>query len=338
MSGHYWVRRRRPKARLFVIVIGLGLALIGLAQLLPNRHSIEDDLTARSKTALSASGIDGVAVSFTGRDGTLTVPDADEVDRAADVVRHIEGVRVVSAHAATQPGAAFFRTPTVMVVLADGRAIVTGAVPTDQVRTALIAGFAGLSVQDSLTLDPGVTDAAVTRLPAVVKALGNDKATVTLRDGRITLTGTVASASVRATANAAATTAVGANNVDNHLAVVAGGVQADLSGLPRVTFESGSATLTATGRAAVAKAAAILKAHPAANVRVEGHTDSNGSDANNVTLSRARAKTVVDTLIAMGIPAQRLSSIGYGESAPLVPDTTPANQAINRRVEFVVLG
>nr|WP_321408539.1 OmpA family protein [uncultured Carboxylicivirga sp.] len=68
---------------------------------------------------------------------------------------------------------------------------------------------------------------------------------------------------------------------------------------------------------------------------VEGHTDSDGNDQQNQTLSEQRAKEVMNTLIQMGIDASRLQSKGFGESVPLNTNATPEEKANNRRVEFV---
>jgi len=114
-------------------------------------------------------------------------------------------------------------------------------------------------------------------------------------------------------------------------------VQTQLTELPRITFENGSATLTPEGRAVVENVATILKAHPTARVRIEGHTDSTGTPESNLLLSQARAETVRATLAALGIAADRMTTAGFGATQPLVPDNSPANQAINRRVQFVVL-
>jgi outer membrane protein OmpA-like peptidoglycan-associated protein len=115
-------------------------------------------------------------------------------------------------------------------------------------------------------------------------------------------------------------------------------VQNQLTDLPRITFETGSATLTGQGQTVVGQVAALLRAHPTVRVRIEGHTDSTGTPASNQALSLARAETVRATLVSLGVAADRLSTVGFGASQPLVPDTTPENQAINRRVQFVVLG
>lgn len=72
-------------------------------------------------------------------------------------------------------------------------------------------------------------------------------------------------------------------------------------------------------------------------VRVEGHTDSVGSDAYNQRLSEKRAMSVVDYLVAHGISRDRLLSAGYGESRPIADNNTAEGRAKNRRTEFTVV-
>ncbi len=81
----------------------------------------------------------------------------------------------------------------------------------------------------------------------------------------------------------------------------------------------------------------ILVENKNLKIEIGGHTDDKGSDDYNKNLSNNRAKSVVDYLIKKGIDAKRLTSIGYGESTPVVPNDTDDNRAINRRVEFKVL-
>ena len=79
----------------------------------------------------------------------------------------------------------------------------------------------------------------------------------------------------------------------------------------------------------------MLKNNPDLKFCVEGHTDSDGNDANNQTLSESRAKAIRDRLISMGINSERLTSKGWGESKPMASNDTPEGKAQNRRVEFV---
>jgi OmpA-OmpF porin, OOP family len=77
----------------------------------------------------------------------------------------------------------------------------------------------------------------------------------------------------------------------------------------------------------------ILKEYSAAKFSIEGHTDSDGKDTANQTLSENRAAAVVKYLTENGIAAERLSSAGFGESKPVDVNTTKAGKANNRRVE-----
>jgi len=114
-------------------------------------------------------------------------------------------------------------------------------------------------------------------------------------------------------------------------------MQRELNELPPITFANDKATLTAAGQASVVRAAELLRRNPRAKVRVEGHTDTSGSAEANLVLSLARARTVLNALVSLGIKADRLSAVGYGETRPkVVPDISPESRAINRRVEFFV--
>jgi len=72
-------------------------------------------------------------------------------------------------------------------------------------------------------------------------------------------------------------------------------------------------------------------------VRIEGHTDSDGSDADNQTLSEGRAAAVRDYLVSQGVAAARLVAQGFGETRPVAPNDTMANKAKNRRVDLIIV-
>jgi outer membrane protein OmpA-like peptidoglycan-associated protein len=72
-------------------------------------------------------------------------------------------------------------------------------------------------------------------------------------------------------------------------------------------------------------------------IRVEGHTDNTGKLEANLQLSKERAKSVADYLMAHGVAPSRLESDGYGPTKPLVPNIGARNKAKNRRVEFKIL-
>lgn len=101
-------------------------------------------------------------------------------------------------------------------------------------------------------------------------------------------------------------------------------------------FASGQATLTAGAARQVRAIAALLEAMPAASVRVEGHTDSQGGDDANRRLSQRRADAVRDALVKGGVPARVVQAVGRGAAAPVADNASAAGRARNRRVEVVV--
>lgn len=84
--------------------------------------------------------------------------------------------------------------------------------------------------------------------------------------------------------------------------------------------------------------ATVLQENPDVRVKIVGHTDADGADASNLGLSKRRGASVKNELVKnFGIDASRLESDGMGESQPVAPNDTPANKALNRRVEFIKL-
>ena len=75
---------------------------------------------------------------------------------------------------------------------------------------------------------------------------------------------------------------------------------------------------------------------PAAHIEVIGHTDSDGDDGFNQTLSEKRAQAVADYMAQSGLAADRFAAVGFGSSRPIVANDTDAGKAQNRRIEFVV--
>ncbi|WP_238014124.1 OmpA family protein [Dactylosporangium sp. AC04546] len=341
-TARWEVRRRHPLIPIGVAVVGLAALVYGFE--VPHRHRIEDNLTDRTKVALADAGIDAT-VRFTGRDGSVTVESQDQVEQARSITLGLDGVRVVKIDAPPKVEAPP-QPVSVKLLLDAGKVVLTGAVPDESAHTALVdaakAAFGADNVQDQVTVDAKRTagSANLAALGGVVAALGKDTkvGVVDLTDGTVTLTGTVASQEIKDKAETAAKAV--ASTVRNQLVVGAAvapeQVQTQLGALPTVEFENNSATLTAQGQAVVANVASILKTNPTVRVSIEGHTDSRGTPERNQVLSEARARTVLDTLIALGIAPDRLTSRGFGESQPKVPGTDDASNAINRRVEFIV--
>ncbi|MFA5938918.1 MAG: OmpA family protein [Sinimarinibacterium sp.] len=103
-----------------------------------------------------------------------------------------------------------------------------------------------------------------------------------------------------------------------------------------VHFSTASAELTSDAKSILNQVSEELKAHPAISVEIAGHTDARGDDAYNQQLSESRATSVTDYLVLMGVAADRMSAIGYGEQQPVADNDSEVGRERNRRVALMV--
>ncbi len=103
-----------------------------------------------------------------------------------------------------------------------------------------------------------------------------------------------------------------------------------------ILFETASAELTENDKNELKNVINVLAQNRNIILEISAHTDDIGSDGDNLKLSEARAKSVMDHLVSQKVPARMLTSKGYGESQPVVPNTSEESRALNRRVEFRV--
>ncbi|MBF0468335.1 MAG: OmpA family protein [Desulfamplus sp.] len=97
-------------------------------------------------------------------------------------------------------------------------------------------------------------------------------------------------------------------------------------------FDTDSDMLKAGAYSEMDRVSGVLRDYPQTRIRVEGHTDSKGSDVYNQELSQRRAQSVANALIQRGVDPSRIEVIGYGESQPISSD-----DAMNRRVNIVII-
>ncbi len=103
-----------------------------------------------------------------------------------------------------------------------------------------------------------------------------------------------------------------------------------------VEFDPSSAQLTAYGRAVLDQVAPVLLASPALNCEIQGHTDSQGSAEANQNLSYRRAIATKNYLVNKGVAAERLTTVGYGDTKPIASNDTAEGRRQNRRINFVL--
>lgn len=105
-----------------------------------------------------------------------------------------------------------------------------------------------------------------------------------------------------------------------------------------VNFEFGKSSLTPEAYPILVNAVQVLLSNPDMKVEIQGHTDIIGSESFNQKLSEQRAETVKRFLVAKGVEASRLSTVGFGFSNPISDNKTAEGRGLNRRIEFKVLG
>lgn len=102
-----------------------------------------------------------------------------------------------------------------------------------------------------------------------------------------------------------------------------------------INFDVDQSVVKAENRETIVQIVEALQQNQNLKISIEGHTDDTGNSAHNKTLSENRAKAVMNEIISLGIPAERLKSAGFGSEKPLVANDSDANKALNRRVELV---
>lgn len=110
--------------------------------------------------------------------------------------------------------------------------------------------------------------------------------------------------------------------------------------LNEIYFEYDKSNITPQGATELDKLVQVMKAHPNMVIMAKAHTDNRGSDAYNLDLSDRRARSMAQYVASKGIPAERISGKGYGETEPKIncgENCTEEQHAANRRIEFFIV-
>ena len=104
-----------------------------------------------------------------------------------------------------------------------------------------------------------------------------------------------------------------------------------------IQFNSSQSTFKNESYAIMDEVVSVMSQFSDINVRIAGHTDSQGAEDNNQRLSEKRAIAVMNYLVSKGVNPKRLSAIGFGEVSPVADNNTADGRADNRRVVFSII-
>lgn len=130
---------------------------------------------------------------------------------------------------------------------------------------------------------------------------------------------------------------LGPNEVYNDVNIIIQYEEESSFTLSDLHFESAKSIIKADSYAVLDELVNFMKLKPELKIEIGGHTDSEGSDISNLTLSQERAEAVRAYLIKKGISANRMKAKGYGETKPIAENDSAAGRALNRRTEIIVL-
>lgn len=252
-----------------------------------------------------------------------------------------------STAAAPVPQAAVTTVPGAAPTAGDRPVVVTGTVPDEATRAAVLARLRVLYGAERVVdrIEVGDVVAPPNWQSHVVNLLAEDLRQVSA--GQLDVNGNVVrlqgevgnEAQRRQLASRVSTTLNRTWTVYNALRV-GGSKQAVLDQAlanRTIEFQSGSANLTTQGIAVLEQMAAAMRSIGSARVRISGHTDNVGARAANVALSQARAEAVRRYLESAGIEGARMGVQGLGPDRPLADNSSAEGRARNRRIEFTVL-
>jgi OmpA-OmpF porin, OOP family len=112
----------------------------------------------------------------------------------------------------------------------------------------------------------------------------------------------------------------------------------DVLAKQKIAFDPGSARIDSAADGVMAALATVLKQCPGLPVEISGHTDSQGTERNNKTLSQQRAEAVVAALKEAGVDTGQMSAMGYGEEKPIAENSDEEGRETNRRIEIALTG
>lgn len=286
----------------------------------PETPELPDVPTIRG--GLEAAGFAGLTLSNDGRTVIAegVVPDEASRQQVIDFIAAQPNVDQVTDQLVIEAPAT--AESQVNVTAQQVSIVLEGTVPSEEVEQAIVDRALSIysedQVDNQLVVDPAVTP------PSRISIGGS-------------MTDPVLFAQVTG-----AFDGIDGVEVDEELAITleeSSDIEQSLNSLDPIQFASGSSAIQAESEVILDQAAEFLNANPGVQIEIGGHTDSIGGAEGNQTLSQSRADAVRDALVARGVTNEMQAS-GFGETRLKVSpdDNDPEAQAMNRRIEFRIIG
>ena len=353
----------------FVIlaILALLFSLIGPISGIKSQRLMQ----AQIKQSLTSAGYDGVNVDMAGNVARLSGDVSSEAKKAGalDVARNVKcdrcsGKKARSWHAVKDAGlnvkVATVSPYTFKAIKNGGIVRLDGYVQSKAQKADVLAhakSLYGDKYEDkTIRIAAGAPSkdwgTAVKNQMTNVSKMRAGRAT--LEDYKAALTGRVGSQDTKAAILASSVMPAGYSLTESISAPQAAPVetpapapviktedacQAELArvkGTEQVRFAYNRADVAPESFALLNNLAAAAKRCPDFFIQVQGHTDSDGSDAYNLDLSQRRAATVAAYLADQGVKRNHITAKGFGEAQPIAPNTTREGKRLNRRIAFVV--
>lgn len=105
----------------------------------------------------------------------------------------------------------------------------------------------------------------------------------------------------------------------------------------RLLFATGKADIQPSSKPSLGRLASLLQQNPSYILKLDGHTDNEGTPAFNLRLSQIRSEAVKQFLVSQGVPPRRIETAGHGQEQPVTGNQTPVQRQKNRRVEMDII-
>jgi|GEM_PF-4874310 len=360
--------------RIILVLAGLiALCCVVLYAVFLRAPMIERDIETRTRQLLEASGLEGqVRVEADGRELLLS-GDTVVKEQAMDIAANVDGAVAATwlGDSGMQQSSSENSTPNVTqpVVAADwatrlqienGKLSITGDRPVlDGVSNAIVARlsaeFGGQNVSMNSQSARELPVYWADTVNAAAKALSKmQSGSAEVKHNKLSIEGVVTSESDQSSIKQMLVELTPSDVVwRTEFDTLASGAElsaqllspaqcdadvADYMTGKQVQFRKSKTSLQDNAFAVIDGVIQILVRCPSAKVQIGGYTDSRGDSDLNMRLSRERAETVRDYLVEQGINTARLDARGFGPQRPIASNKTAAGRAVNRRIEFRVIG